>query len=186
MQDDRIIQLYWERSQDAIRETDQKYGKYCHTIAWNILYSKEDSEECVNDTWLKAWDAIPPSRPQLLKAFLGTITRNLALNRYEKAHAKRRGQCETTVCLDELSECVAGDHPQDQLLDRMVITECLNRFLDSLKPEERKLFVRRYWYMSTVKEIAEMYGISESKVKMSLLRTRGKLRETLVKEGIPI
>ena len=186
MQDEAIIRLYWERSQDAITQTDQKYGKYCHTIAWNILYSKEDSEECVNDTWLKAWDSMPPHKPQILKAFLGKITRNLALNRYEKAHAKKRGSDQTAVCLEELAECIPQTRYADQVEDSMVLTECLNRFLGTLKAEERKLFVRRYWYMSPVKEIAQEYGISESKVKMSLLRTREKLKAVLEKEGISI
>lgn len=186
MQDEAIIRLYWERSQEAVTQTDLKYGKYCHTIAWNILYNREDSEECVNDTWLKAWESIPPHKPQILKAFLGKITRNLALNRYEKAHAQKRGDGQTAVCLEELAECIPHTWHADQVEDSMVLTKCLNRFLGTLKPEERKLFVRRYWYMSPVKEIAQDYGLGESKVKMSLLRTREKLKTALEKEGIVI
>ena len=186
MQDEKIIQLYWDRSQEAIRETEQKYGKYCHTIAWNILYNREDSEECVNDTWMKTWEAIPPQRPGLFKAFLGKITRNLALNRYEALHTQKRGSGRTDLCLEELADCLSGKQEQETVVDRLVLTECLNHFLEGLKPEKRKLFVRRYWYMSSVKEISEMYGVSESKVKMSLLRTRKKLREVLEKEGIPV
>ena len=184
--DQEIVQLFWERSENAIRQTTEKYGKYCYTIAWNILYNKEDSDECVNDTCLQAWNAMPPNRPGILKAFLGKITRNLALNRYESYHAIKRGEGQTAYCLEELAECIADNADTESVVDRMVLTECLNRFLETLKAEERTIFVRRYWYVCPVSEIARDYGYSESKIKMMLLRTRNKLKEALEREGITV
>ena len=184
MEDEAIVNLYWDRAQDAITQTDIKYGKYCHTIAWNILYNREDSEECVNDTWLRAWNSMPTHRPQLLRAFLGKITRNLALNRYEHQHTQKQGGGQTALCLEELSECISDKNRTEQVVDEMALTDCINRFLGKLKPEERKIFVRRYWCMSPVATIAQDYHLSESKVKMSLLRTREKLRTALEREGI--
>ena len=163
MNDQDILDLYFARSESAISATNEKYGKYCHTVAMNILYSHEDSEECVNDTWLRAWGAIPPKRPAMLRTFLGKITRNLALNRWEHTHA-------------------AGQ--PDQLPEQLTLTECINRFLEHQKPENRKLFVRRYWYLSEIKEIAGDYGFTESKVKMTLSRMRAQLMAELEKEGI--
>ena len=200
MQDEQIVDLYWKRSEEAIRETDKKYGKYCGTIAWNILYSAEDAEECVNDTWMNAWNAMPPHRPGFLKAFLGKITRNLALNLYEKKHAEKRGGGETALALDELAECVGGVpggngtagvsgsvwDSEGSPEEGMVLTACLNRFLQSMKAEDRKIFVQRYWYMYSVKEIAGNLGLGESKVKMTLLRQREKLKKVLEEEGIPV
>ena len=199
MQDEQIIDLYWKRSEEAIRETETKYGKYCGTIAWNILYSREDTEECVNDTWMNAWNAMPPHRPGFLKAFLGKITRNLALNLYEKKHAEKRGGGETALVLDELAECV-GSGPDGRAgalggggfggsafgspEEGMVLTACLNRFLAGMKAEDRKIFVQRYWYASPVKEIAADLKLGESKVKMTLLRQREKLKKALEEEGI--
>ena len=184
MLDEQIIELYWARSEDAISCTEQKYGSYCRTIAWNILYSEEDTVECLNDTWLRAWQAIPPTRPQILKAFLGKITRNLALNMYEKQHAQRRGSGEVTVCLDELGESVPSFERTDAVVENMVLTETINRFLKGLSEEDRRFFVQRYYYLLPVKEVASLAGMGESRVKMRLSRIREKLKNMLEKEEI--
>lgn len=183
MNDTQIIDLYWTRSERAIEESDGKYGHYCHTIAYNILSNDEDSEECVSDTWLRAWNAMPPQRPSRLKAFFGKITRNLSLDCFDRRHAEKRGAGQTEAALEELQDCLPARGGEEQVIERMVLTETLNRFLKELKPEARNIFLRRYWYMSSVGEIARDFHISESKVKMTLHRTRGKLKDILEKEG---
>lgn len=186
MEDNQIIQLYFDRSEDAISQTAVKYGKYCHTIAYNILHNFEDSEECVNDTYWKAWGIIPPRRPKKLAAFLGKITRNLSLDVYRHYTADKRGGGEMAIALDELGDCVSSLVSMDDYTNEMVLVDTLNRFLASLSAEHRKIFMRRYWYISSVKEIADDYGITESKVKMSLLRSRNQLKAVLEKEGIAL
>lgn len=184
MDDKQILDLFWARSESAISETDKKYGKYCHFIAFHILHNAEDSEECVSETWLKAWNNMPPHRPQRLSAFLGKITRNLSLNRYNRYNAEKRGRGQIALALDELRECVPAADSVEQIADDLVLTDTLNRFLASLKSETRKIFMQRYWYLCSVKEIANDLHISESKVKMTLLRSRNELRTLLEKEGI--
>ena len=184
MDDSRIINLFWERSESAIAETEKKYGRYCGTIAINILGNREDTEECVSDTWMRAWNAIPPARPVVLKAFLGKITRNLALNILEKNRAGKRGGGEGTAVLDELEECVADAGAASLSAEGYVLKDTLEAFLKGLPEEKRVIFVRRYWYMDPVKKIAEDLSVTESKVKMTLLRTRKELAEVLKKEGI--
>lgn len=184
MDDKRIIELYNERSETAISETAEKYGKYCYSIAYHILYNEEDSKECVNDTYLRAWEAIPPQCPNKLSAFLGKITRNLALNRYKYYVREKRGNGQTTLVLDELLECVPASNNTEQAVEENLLVEVINRFLYELPKEKRIMFLRRYWYMSSIQEIAEDYGFSESKVKMTLLRIRNRLRQVLEKEGI--
>ena len=186
MEDFEIVELYWDRDENAITQSDLKYGRYCKSIAYNILFSHEDSEECVNDTWVRAWESMPPNRPERLGAYLGKITRNLALNMYDKMKALKRGNNQTDVCLDELSEVLGHASDVQQHLDVTTLTESINRFLRTLDSETRKIFVRRYWYMSSVNEIAWQYKITPSKVKMSLLRTRDKLRTYLIKEGFEV
>ena len=186
MEDNQIIQLYFDRSEDAISQTAVKYGKYCHTIAYNILHNFEDSEECVNDTYWKAGGIIPPRRPKKLAAFLGKITRNLSLDKYRHYTADKRGGGEFSIALDELGDCVSSLRNMDDYTNEMVLVDTLNRFLASLSAEHRKIFMRRYWYISSVKEIADDYGITESKVKMSLLRSRNQLKAVLEKEGIAL
>ena len=186
MEDNQIIQLYYDRSEDAISQTAVKYGKYCHTIAYNILHNFEDSEECVNDTYWKAWGIIPPRRPKKLAAFLGKITRNLSLDKYRHYTADKRGGEEFSIALDELGDCVSSLGNMDDYTNEMVLVDTLNRFLASLSAEHRKILMRRYWYISSVKEIADDYGITESKVKMSLLRSRNQLKAVLEKEGIAL
>lgn len=181
MEDKRIIELYWLRSEEAISQTASKYGAYCRSIAWNILYNQEDTEECVNDTWLRTWDTIPPQRPKVLQTFLGKITRNLSLDRWRSNHAQKRDNG-VLLALEELEECVPCGN--SNMSEDLTIRDALNGFLRGLKPEHRKVFLRRYWYLSPVKEIAEDYKISESKVKMILLRTREKLKAHLESEGI--
>ena len=189
MTDPQIITLYFHRDEQAIHETDLKYGRYCFSIAWNILRVREDSEECVSDTWMDTWRAIPPTRPLSLKAFVGRITRNNALGRYEYNTAARRGGTETPLCLEELSECVTGSDSagfadaQDRY--RHLVTS-INDFLSGVKREQRIIFVRRYFYECSVREIAEGMNISESKVKVTLSRMRAKLREYLEKEGVTL
>lgn len=180
MNDDQIIRLYFDRSEDAITQTAAKYGAYCRTIAYQILRSVEDSEECVNDTYLKAWNTIPPQCPQKLAAYLGKIARNLSIDRYRRLTAEKRGGGELTAVMDELGYCVSSG---SDLSDTVALIDVLDRFLAALPAQQRKIFLRRYWYVSSVREIADEYGMSESKVKMSLLRSRKQLRAVLEKEG---
>lgn len=175
MDDKEIIALYFARSEEAIGESEKKYGAYCRTIAGNILPNRADAEECVSDTWLRAWGAIPPSRPERLGAFLGRITRNLALDRLRSNKGAVR---------EELSECLTLGDPTAGMVDRVVLTAALDRFLAGLPQKKRKLFLRRYWYFSTVEELARDFGMSESGVKMTLLRLRRELRAQLKQEGI--
>lgn len=175
MDDKEIIALYFARSEEAIGESEKKYGAYCRTIAGNILSNRADAEECVSDTWLRAWGAIPPNRPERLGAFLGRITRNLALDRLRSNKGTVR---------EELSECLTLGDPTAGMVDRVVLTAALDRFLAGLPQKKRKLFLRRYWYFSTVEELARDFGMSESGVKMTLLRLRRELRAQLKQEGI--
>ena len=175
MDDKEIIALYFARSEEAIGESEKKYGAYCRTIAGNILPNRADAEECVSDTWLRAWGAIPPSRPERLGAFLGRITRNLALDRLRSNKGAVR---------EELSECLTLGDPTAGMVDRVVLTAALDRFLAGLPQKKRKLFLRRYWYFSTVEELARDFSMSESGVKMTLLRLRRELRAQLKQEGI--
>lgn len=186
MDDCKIIELYNARSEDAITETAKKYGRYCYSIAYNILHSDEDSEECVSDTYMRAWNVIPPQKPGVLSAFLGKITRNLSLDRWRKHTSAKRGAGEVPLAIDELEECVPSGESVEQAVEDRALTETLNRFLASLTAEKRKIFVKRYWYLSPVKDIAAELGFTESKVKMILLRTREELREFLEREGITL
>lgn len=186
MDDSKIIELFFERSEQAISETSEKYGGYCHYIAYSILQNEADSEECVNDTYLKAWDSIPPMRPNRLQTFLGKITRNLSLNRWEKISADKRGGGQVSLVLDEFDECIPSGEDTEQITENAVIKDVIDAFLDDLPASARKIFVRRYWYMDSVKEIARIYGFTENKVTVTLFRTREKLKRVLEKEGITI
>lgn len=186
MLDEQIVGLYFERNEDAIKETDKKYGKYCHVIAYNILNDDGESDECVNDTYYKAWCNIPPTRPTKLSSYLGKITRRLALNRYEKLSAQKRGGKNIAAALDELLECIPDPTSTGDITQEFIITQALNRFLETMPEQNRKIFVRRYWYMSPIKEIAVEYRLGESKVKMILLRSRSELKKLLEEEGIII
>lgn len=184
MEDSQIIELYWRRSEDAITETSKKYGRYCRTISFNILGNAEDSEECVNDTYMKAWSLLPPARPMVFSAFLAKITRNLSLDRYRSRSAEKRGGGQMELALDELSACIPAPDSADSMVEQQALTDALNDFLSSLKPEPRRIFLQRYWYVSSIRDIASDLGISESKVKTSLFRTRTALKEHLEREGI--
>lgn len=182
MKDEAILELYWARSEAAIDETDRVYGRYCHSVAFGILRDQEDAEETVNDTWLKAWDSIPPERPHHLKGFLARITRQLSVNRLEQNLAQKRGGGQYALALDELAECIPDGRGED-LAELTALRDALNRFLRGLQPEPRAVFIRRYWHTQSVAEIAAACGMSESKVKSMLLRTRYKLRKALTEEG---
>lgn len=184
MKDTEIINLYWERDERAISETQRAYGRYCHSIAWNILRDREDSDECVNDTWLRAWNAIPPKRPDHLALFLGTITRNLSLDRWKEKHSMKRGNGELALALDELAECVPDRHTTEDEVEAAELERLMNVFLHTLPERECNVFLRRYWYMEEYGVIADRYGMKLNTVKTSLFRTRAKLREYLEKEGV--
>lgn len=184
--DAAIVALYWARSEKAISETAEKYGRYCRTIAYNILSDAEDAEESVNDAYLAAWNSIPPQRPSLLSAYLGKITRRISIDKWRKRGAAKRGGGAIEAALEELSECIPSGNDPARTVETMMLTEILDRFLASLPREARTVFLQRYWYMMPVKEIAAELNASESKVKMLLMRSRGKLRETLEKEGVEV
>ena len=181
MDDEKIVALYWERNENAIRETEAKYGKYCYAIAYNILHSREDADECVNDTWYGAWDAMPPERPTKLRWFLARITRNIAIDRYRYDSAKkRRGEVE--IAMDEYWECIPNeDAPME---DELALKEAINAFLAALDLRSRVIFMRRYWYAMSVRDIAYGMSLSESYVSVILHRTRMKFKDHLTKEGI--
>ena len=184
MEDRQIVDLYWERSETAISESAKKYGRYCHSIAYRILFDEQDSCECVNDTWLKAWDSMPPHRPARLSAFLGKITRNLAINRYHFERTEKRGGGELPLALDELQDCIPGTQSVESVADDLVLKDVISRFVAGLSTDDRRIFLQRYWYFRQVKEIAQDYGMTQSRVKMSLLRSREKLRAMLESEGV--
>ena len=186
MTDAKILDLYWEREEQAIYESQKAYGKYCYHVAWSILYSKEDSDECVNDTWLRAWNAIPPKRPGKLALFLGTITRNLSLDRWKERRAMKRGKGEMELALDELAECLPDAHNTEAEAEAAELERLVNDFLQRLPERECNIFLRRYWYVEEYSDIARRYDMKLNTVKTSLFRTRGKLREYLEREGVII
>jgi RNA polymerase sigma-70 factor (ECF subfamily) len=186
VRDTEILDLYRERKEQAIHETAKVYGGYCYSIAWNILYDREDSDECVNDTWFRAWNAIPPARPERLSLFLGTITRNLSLDRWKRRHTMKRGNGEMSLALDELAECIPDRASVEDTVEAGELSEIINRFLRQLPEKDCNIFLRRYWYMEDCSAIAARFGMKVNTVKTSCFRTRGKLREYLEREGISV
>ncbi len=183
MDDKCIVDLYWQRNEQAISETAAKYGNYCYSIAYGILNNKEDAEESVNDTYNDAWQCIPPHRPSVLSTFLGKITRRISIDRFRYRTAKSRGGGEMPLVLEELLDCVASDEDIIEEMERSRLSEVINAFVLSLPKTEKKVFLCRYWYMDSIDSIRKQFGFSESKVKIMLYRTREKLRTILVKEG---
>lgn len=186
MDDGKIVQLYWQRDEQAIPATSAKYGAYCASIARNILGSEEDAEECVNDTYLCAWNAIPPHRPKVLSAFLGKLVRNLSLNRYKHNTAEKRGGGGLPAVLDELSDLVPGRDDVEQAVDRRALVRTIDEFLGTLSPEKRSMFIRRYWYTDSVQQIAARYGMRAGAVSTALYRLRLNLRNYLLERGFEL
>lgn len=183
MDDSNIIGLYQARCESAIAETAAKYEIYCRSIAFNILANEEDTEECVNDAFLAAWNSIPPYCPNNLKTYLGKLTRNISIDRWRRNHRHKNGGGEIILALDELGECVAGLQNTEQAVEDSEFFKAYINFLTSLPLETRCVFLRRYWYVDSVSDIARRYGYTEGKVKSILHRARKKLKTYLKKEG---
>lgn len=183
MSDEEIIGLYQRRDKSAIARSEEMYGGYCMSVAGNILGSREDSEECVSDTWFAAWNAIPPASPARLKLFFARITRNLAVDRLRRNGAQKRGGGEAALSLEELSECVPGSERVEENLDKKLLTECIGNFLKGLSVPVRQIFIRRYFFACSIEDIARECGCSRNSVTVSLCRTRGELKKFLEKEG---
>lgn len=183
MDDEMIVQLYLERNEQAIPETETKYGNYCTSIANNILGNKEDAEECVNDTYFNTWNAIPPHRPKVLSTFLGKIVRNLAFNKYKYYTAEKRGGSEIDLVLEELADCISSKDDVEQAYEYSELVSDINTFLGELSEEKRNIFVCRYWYADSISDIAERYKMSKGAVSMVLNRIRNRLHDYLEKRG---
>ena len=183
MEDSRILELYWERSEEAITETQTKYGRYCHRIAKNILNSDEDAEECVNDSYLGVWNAIPPTRPNPLLTYVLKIVRNMSLNRYHKNHAQKRDSS-YDLAVEELENVLAASESVEANLETAEITAAIESFLEEQKPLNRVIFVRRYWFYDSYMQIAKRTGLSEKNVSVKLTRMREKLKDYLEERGI--
>ncbi len=186
MEDKEIIDLYLDRDEAAISATAKKYGNYCYTVAYNILYNKDDAEESVNDTYLGAWNSIPPHKPEVLSSFLGKITRYVSLKRQRDKHAQKRGGGELSLVYEELADCIPANHDIDDELEAKEIATYINAFLSALPAPERHVFICRYWYFDSIASISRQFGFRETKVKSMLFRTRTKLRDKLKKEGVMI
>ncbi|WP_028505180.1 sigma-70 family RNA polymerase sigma factor [Ruminococcus sp. FC2018] len=184
MSNDELIALLEVKDKNALVELENKYGGYCKSIAMNILRSREDTQECLNDVYLSVWNSIPPGKPEDLKMYIAEITRNTAINLWRRKHAQKRGSGHIELLLEELSDEAASESALEKLDDTLALREAFNSFLGSLKPEQRRIFLLRYWYMHTVREIAQKLEISQSKVKVSLHRTRVKLKKLLEREGL--
>ena len=184
MEDEQILNLYFSRSEQAIGETASKYGPYCHSIAMHVLENEEDAEECVSDTWFSAWNSIPPQSPRVLATFLGSITRNLAIDRWRRRSADKRGGGELTLVLDELAGCVSGAESPETDLMRKEVAAALNRFLQTLPEQDRTVLLCRYYFANTQREISQKTGLTENSVKSSLRRSRKALGRFLEKEGL--
>ncbi len=188
MQDEKIIDLYFDRNERALTETSDKYGSYCRQIARNILNDEETVKECFNDTLLHSWNAMPPTRPNCLKTFVGKITRNVSLQRVRSAHAIKRGGGEAVIAIDELQECIPDTTASsaEQIEEDMVIREVMKDLLTSLPKQNRRIFMRRYWYCSSIEEIAKALDLSEGNVRTILSRVRSKLKAALEEAGVTV
>lgn len=186
MDDAKIVQLYWDRNEQAIPATADKYGSYCTSIAKNILCNREDAEECVNDTYMNAWNSMPPHRPGVLSAFLGKITRNLSIKRYRHNTADKRGGGQATVVLDEIAEFVSDTDSVEQEMDRRELVKAMNTFLGTLSAEKRGIFLRRYWFFDSISDIASRVGMTENHVSVTLNRLRRKLHNYLLERGFEL
>ena len=183
VEDNRIIELYFSRDEAALVETAKKYGTFCLRIAMNVLNVQEDAEECVNDTYHKAWKEIPPTRPDSFKAFLGRIVRNCSISKYRALHAKKRGNG-MELMLSELSDCVPAAGTVEQEIEARELADYINEWLSGLAVEERVLFVRRYWYGDEVRQLAKQCGISGVQMTQKMLRLRKRLKAFLEKKGV--
>lgn len=186
MNDNEIIELYWNRSEVAIKKTAEKYEKYCYAIAHNILCNSEDSEECVNDTYLHAWNAMPPHRPNMLSAFLGKITRNIALNRYKHLKRKKRHGEQMAILLSELDECIECDQGVEAEIDNALIARTISDYLYSVPRINSAVFIQRYFFCNSIDDLSKHFNFSNSKITSMLYRMRGELKIILIKEGIEI
>ena len=184
MEDSRIIELFWQRDEQALLHTQEKYGAYCTRLARNILDDEEDAVECVNDTWLRVWSSIPPERPKHLQYFLARITRNLALDRYRQEHAVKRGGGTTDVALEELSQVLASRDDPQKSCEAKELESAINRFVGRLPRREGDLFIRRYYFLESISDIAQRFGLTTNHVTVILSRTRRKLKAHLEKEGL--
>lgn len=182
--DGEIVELFFERNERAIAYVSRKYGSYCGTVVQNILKDPQDAEECLNDTWLKAWESIPPAKPRNLGGFLARIAKNISLNRYERDHAEKRGGGEIALVLDELAECVADKGNVEKNYERKILTEAINEFLKTLPRIKRDIFVLRYWYCLSAAQIAERVGVTRSNAAVTVTRTRRALMGYLEKRGL--
>lgn len=186
MDDEKILDLFFERDEAALEATAQKYGSYCRAVAQGILHDREDALECVNDTYLRAWGAIPPKRPGVLRIYLGKITRNLSLDKYRRRHAAKRGGDTVTILHSELNECVPGGNNIEAEAEASHITSAIDASLRRMSQEMRLVFMRRYWHADSVETIAARFNISVGKVKSMLFRARQKLRADLEGEGVAV
>lgn len=183
MQDSKIVELYWKRDERATVFTKEKYENYCHKVAYTLLQELRDTEECVNDTWVHSWNAIPPARPQKLKLFVARITRNLAVDRLRERLSDKRGKGETPALLDELAECIPADETVEQAVELEELEQEIRVFLQGLPTVERDVFLRRYFFGESLKAIGRRYGITENYGAVVLSRTRKKLKQQLEKRG---
>lgn len=182
MNDSQIIELYFQRSETAITETSKKYEKYCKSIIYNITRNNEDTKECLNDTYMSLWESIPPNKPTSFSSYIGRIARNIAINFSLKKKTKKRNNGQLDFILSELEECIPNKTLED-VYDEKILLSCINEFLESLPPLNRKVFVRRYWLANSIKEISKQYDMNENNVKSLLFRMRASLKEYLEKEG---
>ena len=185
LNDDEIVQLYFERSEESIAQSEEKYGRLCRSVIRRILPDERDAEECLSDVWIHTWNSIPPEKPRVLSAFLARIARNLALDRLSYNHAEKRASA-LTEAFEELEPCLVGADDSQQQAEAAEFNAWIRKFLAAQTRENRVFFVRRYWYGESVSEIAQAVGASEEKVKSSLFRTRNRLREAMKKEGIAL
>ena len=185
MDDKQIIELYFERNEQAIKETQNKYGAFCHRIAMNILGIYEDAEECVNDTYYSVWKQIPPTVPEVFKVYLGRITRNLSISRFRAMRAKKR-YSSMEIMLSELSDCVPSSSNVEQTIEVIQLSDYISEWLDSLQEEDCALFVRRYWFGDEVQELAKKCGITAAKMAQRMLRLRKSLKAALEQKGVAL
>lgn len=186
MQDEKIVELYWQREESAIKETEQKYGRYLTQIAYNILADMEDSKESVNDTYLGAWNSMPPHKPSILSTYLGKLTRRISIDIFRRKNREKRKASEYVLSLSELEDCISGDLSVEENIDARLLGEAINEFVKSLPTEARNTFIGRYYFLDSLKDVAGYCGMSEAKAKSLLYRTRCSLKAYLEKEGFSV